>query len=101
MVATVLDMEVHAVRAVQRPSGDLFTDKKEAFDRQWREDALVTLGERGGVRGADFLLADELMSSNTFRVDLQGHLSRTLLPPVGMPEGKKLSPLIYCLSSAR
>ena len=101
LVAAALDFEVHAIRSdLQLPSGDLFTDKMEAFDRQWQAEALVILGTRAMISGGDYLMACDMLTRNALRVTSRGQLSRAINPPVGMGEGKKLSPLEYCLVAA-
>ncbi|CAE8684589.1 unnamed protein product [Polarella glacialis] len=96
-----VDMEVANIRAaLGLPCGTFYADKKEAFDSTWREDMLVELYESAGVCGRLFLLADALISSAKISVVRGGCRSSYVLPKVGVVEGRKLSPVQYCVSGA-
>ena len=53
MVANLSSVETHRIRLIHGlPSGDLFTDEMEAFDRRSRNGIIVEMHENGDLKTA-------------------------------------------------
>ena len=101
LVSGLVDFECQAICAAQgRPFMELFADEAEAFDSQDRREALVAVSDRAGVGGKARLQLEAMLGRTTVTVVAHGQRSRRFRPKVGMPEGRKLSPILYCVGSA-
>ena len=101
MVANLSSVETHRIRLIHGlPSGDLFTDEMEAFDRRSRNGIIVEMHEQAQLDAPFLILADAMISNATLRVLHTGFASAVFKPTVGVAQGKKLSPIQYCVSTS-
>ena len=101
LTAALLDQETRATLAAQgRPCGDFHSDEREAFDSQSRPEALLALHDRGSIHGRYWLLAAEMMAQTKLWVTADGIASSAFHPGTGMPQGRVLSPIGFCLAQA-
>ena len=92
LIANAGSMEVHRIRkALGLPSGDIFTDEMEAFDRRSRDEIIIALGENARLDPPFIILASEMIASTTLRVLHQGLVSKVFQPQIGVAQGRKLS----------
>ena len=97
MVENATSMNTHGIRkSLQLPSGDIFVDRREAFDRKTREEILMAIAEAKNISPRLWLMARAAIQGSTLRVVFRGQLSTTISPQVGVQEGRKLSPDLYC-----
>ena len=100
MAIMAADMEVTAIReAAELPCGTAWADRLEAFDRVWREDMLVELHDEAGVTGRRLAIAAAALSNTKLSVVKRGLRSRVVQPTSGLVEGRRHSPLQFCISA--
>ena len=78
------------------PFGLCLNDRKEAFDTQWRSSMLINLAS-GVSCPRSWCLADELLRTTSMSVVKCGTRSRSFSSHVGVVQGRKLSPLEFCI----
>jgi len=78
------------------PFGLCLNDRKEAFDTQWRSGMLINLAS-GVSCPRSWCLADELLRTTSMSVVKCGARSRSFSSQVGVVQGRKLSPLEFCI----
>ena len=101
LVANAASMDVHLCRKAQGlPSGDICTDKQEAFDRRRRECTLADIAEESGVHPLYLLLMSEAITKSTLRVCHEHILSNAFHLKVGIQQGKILSSAQYSVPAA-
>ena len=102
LVANAASLDTHLCRKAQGlPSGDIFTDKREAFDRRQRDVTLADIADNTGLHPLDLVLMAESISRSTLRVCHEQILSTTIRPNIGILQGKTLSSAQYCVPAAR
>ncbi|CAE7227383.1 unnamed protein product [Symbiodinium microadriaticum] len=100
LVMVAADLAVASARqSLHLPYGTIFTDRKEAFDSQWRVPILVKLAEHVSEARV-WCIADDLLRTTSMSVVRPGMRSRRFTMSVGTVEGRKLSPLQFCLAQA-
>ena len=94
------DLCVAALRAARDlPFGMCYCDRKEAFDTQWR--ASMQQKMVSCVEPRFWCLADELLRTTSMSVVCHGRRSRWFKTGTGVVEGRRLSPLQFCLGQQR
>ena len=94
------DSCVAALRAARDlPFGMCYCDRKEAFDTQWR--ASMQQKMVSCVEPRFWCLADELLHTTSMSVVCHGRRSRWFKTGTGVVEGRRLSPLQFCLGQQR
>jgi hypothetical protein len=94
------DLCVAALRAARDlPFGMCYCDRKEAFDTQWR--ASMQQKMASCVEPRFWCLADELLHTTSMSVVCHGRRSRWFKTGTGVVEGRRLSPLQFCLGQQR
>jgi len=100
-VANAASLDVHLCRKAQGlPSGDLCTDKLEAFDRKQMEPTMQDIATATSIHGIHLLLLAEAIQQGAMRICHEFLLSEPLKKQVGLIQGRILSPATYCASSA-
>eukprot|EP00435_Cladocopium_sp_Y103_P075802 s164_g65.t1 len=100
LIVVAADLCIAALRFAQRlPFGICFCDRKEAFDTQWRASMMVRLADCVS-EPRWWCIADDLLDT-TFMSVVQGrHRSTWFSSNTGVVEGRKLSPVEFCIGQA-
>ena len=97
LVVVAADLCIASMRLeLGLPFGLCLNDRKEAFDTQWRSSMLINLAS-GVSCPRSWCLADELLRTTSMSVVKCGTRSRSFSSHVGVVQGRKLSPLEFCI----
>ena len=100
LIVVASDLAASSLRkSLRLPFGLVFTDRREAFDTQWRTPILENLQQVISCP-ASWLIADELLQSTRMSIVKGGSRSACFSIGVGTIEGRKLSPLQFCIAQA-
>ena len=100
LVVVAADLAVASVRkSLHLPYGTIFTDRKEASDSQWKVPILLNLAQHTSEPRV-WCVADDLLRTTSMSVVKAGIRSQRFSITVGTVEGRKLSPLQFCLAQA-
>ncbi|CAE7837306.1 unnamed protein product [Symbiodinium sp. CCMP2592] len=97
LIVVAADLCIASIRLeLGLPFGLCLNDRKEAFDTQWRSSMLINLAS-GVSSPRSWCLADELLRTTSMSVVKSGARSRSFSSLVGVVQGRKLSPLEFCI----
>ncbi|CAK0829013.1 unnamed protein product, partial [Prorocentrum cordatum] len=76
---------------------ELFADEAEALDSQDRREALVASSRKARIGGEARLQLETMLAHDAVTAAARGQWPRRFKPKVGMPDGRKLNPILYCM----
>ena len=82
------------------PVGSVWGDRKEAFDTSWRIPTLLCMRDAMKLSGRMFSIAERSLARTRVQVVRYNSCSTLVRPAVGFVEGRKMSPLEFCLGHA-